>query len=144
MTTNYVEQTWRDQAVCTDIPVADFIPDDPRAKPPAHVVAACAKCPVKDECLMEAIANKELGYWGGTTYQERLKIAKNAYNSASGMRWGGGGKRIPVCGTASAYSRHRRLGEKPCAACTEAWRRDSRERMARKRGSVGTRRLKDA
>lgn len=144
MTTNYIEQTWRDHAICTDIPVGEFIPDDPRTPPTARIVERCAKCPVKDECLMEAIANKELGYWGGTTYQERLKMAKDAYNSASGIRWGGGGKRIPVCGTPSAYSRHRRLGEQPCSLCTAAWRKDARERAARKRGSVDTRRLRDA
>ena len=32
------------------------------------------------------------------------------------------GPRLPMCGTRSAYARHKAHGEPPCDACTEAER----------------------
>lgn len=34
-------------------------------------LAACARCPVRDECREYAIANREKGVWGGTSEDER-------------------------------------------------------------------------
>jgi WhiB family redox-sensing transcriptional regulator len=34
----------------------------------------CATCPIKMQCLAEALAETEFGIWGGTTEQERKYI----------------------------------------------------------------------
>lgn len=39
--------------------------------------ALCCSCPVREECLHEALANPELvGMWGGTTADERRKMRR--------------------------------------------------------------------
>ena len=37
----------------------------------------CADCPVRDECLEYALANKEEGgIWGGLTHNQRVRLKK--------------------------------------------------------------------
>jgi len=47
-----------------------FLPQRGDATPPA-VIAACARCPVRAECLAWAIDHKEVGWWGGTSDTQR-------------------------------------------------------------------------
>lgn len=48
--------------------------------------------------------------------------------------------RLAPCGTTSAYRRHLRRKEKPCAACAAAWATAAREKRAQKRaGGSATR-----
>lgn len=41
-----------------------------------EVKAVCATCPVRIECLDFAVANKELGWWGGTPERARRKLRR--------------------------------------------------------------------
>ena len=67
---------WKDEALC-------------RAEPGGHwdgellpsMFAMCMRCPVKDECLMEALDHEErsdAGVWGGTDVEQRRQIRKGA------------------------------------------------------------------
>jgi hypothetical protein len=43
-------------------------------------MAICDRCPIKKECLEDALANKEYGIWGGTTevMRERMRANSNS------------------------------------------------------------------
>lgn len=43
-------------------------------------LAICSRCPIKKECLEDAITNNEFGVWGGTTESMREQM-RNAPNS---------------------------------------------------------------
>lgn len=45
---------------------------------PFLALSICKGCPVIDECLEFAIAHKEQGVWGGTSYAERKRISANS------------------------------------------------------------------
>lgn len=69
---------WRLDALCAQIgcdedlwfPVLGDWQSAGRAK------AVCAKCPVRAECLTEALENDEEGIWGGTTTRERYLMRR--------------------------------------------------------------------
>jgi hypothetical protein len=46
-------------------------------------------------------------------------------------------RELRPCGTPAAYRRHVYHGEVPCKACADADRKDSRERMRKRRGGGG-------
>jgi hypothetical protein len=66
---------WRTFAVCRDLdpeiffPVGD--PGDPFDPRNAPALAACARCPVRAECLTDALARVEFGVMGGMTAEQR-------------------------------------------------------------------------
>lgn len=81
--------SWMGQGACAKAENLDpraFFPPDSRALSGTGVTprqladqakSYCAVCPVRDQCLEYALANKiEHGIWGGATYLERRKIAK--------------------------------------------------------------------
>jgi len=41
-----------------------------------EAAAACASCPVKQECIDHALKYEEYGYWSGTTPKEREAMRK--------------------------------------------------------------------
>lgn len=43
----------------------------------ATVKAVCARCPIRQECLEEALANDEPGIWGGTSEHPRRQIQRD-------------------------------------------------------------------
>ena len=44
---------------------------------PRRALSVCAVCPVRRECLREAILNDErYGIWGGTTAEQRARLRK--------------------------------------------------------------------
>lgn len=55
-------QAWHELAACRGLTVDLFFPVAPRADPEA--IAACARCPVIDECS-EAGQGERFGVWGG-------------------------------------------------------------------------------
>ena len=72
----------------------------------------CTGCPVRTECLAEALDNQiEWGVWGGTTEKKRGDLLGNRRGRAP----------FRGCGTPYAYRTHRENGEDPCAACLRAW-----------------------
>ena len=74
--------TWREDAVCRTVDPELFYPErvikgvlHPRAQV-ADAKAVCARCPVKTQCLTEALKQPEQGIWGGTTEKERDLIRR--------------------------------------------------------------------
>ena len=73
---------WQDRGRCRDLdPDLFFPPLDGESADQRHAreraaKAVCAACPVRDECLSWALANRErLGVWGGLTERERAGAA---------------------------------------------------------------------
>lgn len=66
---------WRDSAACADDPDTQFpAPTDLPAVSRARRV--CAACPVRAECLRDALRHAEPhGVWGGFTPNERTRLA---------------------------------------------------------------------
>ena len=65
---------WTKDALCPQVDPELFFPakqgDSPRA-----AKSICATCPVRQECLDQALADPSLeGIWGGTTFRERQII----------------------------------------------------------------------
>lgn len=89
----------------------------------------CADCPVKQQCLTDALDNEQtFGIWGGHTADERKLIRRRNIT----RRRGPDPDMIKhPCGTAAAYARHRRNNETPCILCKDAhsrYKRDLRQR----------------
>jgi len=69
--------TWREEAACRGMDPALFFPGPD--EDPERALAVCRTCPVRDECLEWAIAAHErYGIWGGTTEQERRRLARRS------------------------------------------------------------------
>jgi len=51
----------------------------------AHAKSICARCPIQQQCLQDAIKGEEAGIWGGTTEAERKDLTglENSYNLPS-------------------------------------------------------------
>lgn len=65
----------KDPRPCTRTDPEIFFPDS--TTPPAVVRVAldcCSRCPVRKECLDEALADHRHGIWGGTTEKERRQL----------------------------------------------------------------------
>ena len=65
---------WRDEAACRDMPNPEWDGDLRYS-----LFAICMGCPVKMECLVEALDHEErsdAGVWGGTGPEERRRIRK--------------------------------------------------------------------
>lgn len=73
---------WRSRAACKDLGALAaeiFFPENTKRgiDPYARARTICATCPVKAECLDEAIENKEqYDLWGGMNLRERRKEAR--------------------------------------------------------------------
>jgi WhiB family redox-sensing transcriptional regulator len=61
---------WQDAAACRDMPLAWFFPAGAQ-EPDPRATAACARCPVWEDCLHAALERREHGLWGGLTEDER-------------------------------------------------------------------------
>jgi WhiB family redox-sensing transcriptional regulator len=65
-------------AACTDQDTSIFFSDaDQQIR---QALAICNRCPIKKECLEDAITNNEFGVWGGTTelMREQLRYGSNS------------------------------------------------------------------
>ena len=67
---------WRSKALCVGLPVELFF--DPQNE--AEALALCQQCPVRHECLAEAVMLSRKtdypteGVWGGLTEYQRSKL----------------------------------------------------------------------
>lgn len=76
MTTN-----WRRDAACGGAPLDWFFPGPNGDTTEAQRL--CAGCPVRDMCLTEALALREIyGFRGGTTGDERVRLLRRKANHA--------------------------------------------------------------
>ncbi len=66
-------KVWQDFAACRDRDVRLFFPADGQSSSLARAI--CRRCPVRDACLAEALADPALfGIWGGTTDEQRQRL----------------------------------------------------------------------
>ena len=69
---------WRDRAACRDSEPEMFVPaaeaGAARARQVAAAKAVCARCPVRAECLAEALVRLPYGIAGGLTEHERRRL----------------------------------------------------------------------
>lgn len=70
---------WRHRAACVHADPDTFVPDQDYARVAVPAAKAiCARCPVVDECLAEALADPWLvGVWGGLSQAERLALLRD-------------------------------------------------------------------
>lgn len=81
---------WRSAAACRGLADQYFDPwdaDDRAERPNATAMQYCQRCPVRQECLIEAITNdEEYGVWGGLTRRQRKMLVRARKR-----------KRCPIC-----------------------------------------------
>lgn len=80
MPQNASTQSWVEQARCRGAE-DDLFPEGKQQK---RAAAICMGCPVRQECLIEALDNKlEWGIWGGLTERERRALLRQHPNVTS-------------------------------------------------------------
>ncbi|MFD3728866.1 WhiB family transcriptional regulator [Streptomyces sp. NPDC058671] len=69
------EEHWVEHAACrAEDPEALFVQGNPQQ---SRAKAVCTGCPVRTECLAEALDNRiEFGVWGGMTERERRALLR--------------------------------------------------------------------
>ena len=68
---------WVADTACRDFPEWSWFPIS--GSPAAKIVAACDACPVRAECLTDALEHDEqYGIRGGMTRDARLRLAETA------------------------------------------------------------------
>ena len=66
---------WRQAATCAQTDPEAFFPE--RGKSPRAALQVCMACPVRTDCLTEALENSErYGIWGGTTETQRRHLRR--------------------------------------------------------------------
>lgn len=102
---------WTHGALCAQVDMDVFYPEKGESTKSAKQI--CAGCDVREQCLEYALEHIErFGVWGGLSERERRTLLNG--------RTKRGEKRRPPCGTANAYTYHRRYGEEACQACRDA------------------------
>lgn len=121
--------SWTERGACVGRTDIDFVPTYPGAVTAAWrantaaAKALCASCPVRADCLADALAHwGTAGIWGGTTELEREKMERARLHPP-----------VALCGTNAGYYRHQRMADEPCAECRAAHAAYARKRTAAKR-----------
>lgn len=66
-------QDWRRRAACRFMPPEKFFPA--RNESSAEAKAACGGCPVREQCLQDALSRSDRwGIWGGLNEGERRQV----------------------------------------------------------------------
>jgi Transcription factor WhiB. len=67
---------WTASALCAQADPDLWFPD--KGGFPAEAKRICGRCPVRDECLAQALRDGEKhGIWGGLTYEERRALTSD-------------------------------------------------------------------
>lgn len=75
-----LDENWAERAACAGIDDALFV----RSALQHEAKKICKTCPVRAECLLEALDNRiEWGVWGGLTESERRTLLKRRPNIAA-------------------------------------------------------------
>jgi len=73
---------WRQDALCAQIDTDMFFPG--KGESTADAKRACMTCPVRTQCLEDALANNErYGVWGGKSERERRRLEQDARKAAA-------------------------------------------------------------
>jgi len=116
-----VDLSWRDDALCTGLyKTMDF--HSRKARDVAAAKAVCQDCPVRSECLEEALLwprYQDQGVRGGLSEGERVRLRQGlGRKNSHGIDHG----------TTAGYRAHKRRGEDACPSCLEAERLHYRHR----------------
>lgn len=66
---------WMDRAACEGTPHEWWFPENPGRNPNLHrALEFCGKCPVRRQCLNDALEHDAPGVWGGTTERDRVTL----------------------------------------------------------------------
>jgi len=74
------EMVWRDNASCKSLGLVNFF-STPMSSGLSVALACCRFCPVRTNCLHEAMTFGYHGVWGGSTYEQRSAIVKILFSS---------------------------------------------------------------
>ena len=78
-----MSRAWREQASCLGQSPEIWFPEFLTPEAIAIAKGICAECPVKADCLDEALANVELeGIWGGETPSKRRNMRRRERSRA--------------------------------------------------------------
>ena len=73
--------TWRKLAVCRDMDINIFFPEEGEGV--KNAIKICKECPVRRACLINAITNnEEYGVWAGTSERGR-KVMIRQYKTGT-------------------------------------------------------------
>ena len=94
------EREWRERAACRNEPPELFFPTAEsglayRAQV-AEAKAVCGRCPVRADCLAEALARIPYGIAGGLTEHERQRLRTGTRTSTTAREGSRGGNRAPL------------------------------------------------
>lgn len=67
--------SWFKKAICRGV-AGDVFFEEGVKRLVIEAKSYCYRCPVRVDCLEHAIANEEIGIWGGMTTAERRKEAR--------------------------------------------------------------------
>ena len=66
---------WRKSAACASVDPELFFPPNGRSAEAKQAQMVCAGCPVRRECLEEALeSDEQFGVWGGMIDNDRRKL----------------------------------------------------------------------
>ena len=65
--------TWREHALCRDLPKEVFFPDSDASSNVKAAKAICLICPVRPNCEQYGLKHEKHGMWGGFTQKELNK-----------------------------------------------------------------------
>jgi WhiB family redox-sensing transcriptional regulator len=72
---DWAAEEWKKWALCAEVGGEWFFPEA-KCRPDPQVLRLCEACPVRQECLDYAIANRLMeGVWGGLTGKQRARYA---------------------------------------------------------------------
>lgn len=134
------EQTpnWRTLAACAELEDVMF-PDITDVKGTTLAKSYCARCPVLQACLDEAMAEEgskktayRYGIRGGLTTGERYRRYLDGLPPKEPVEARPRVSRKPPapCGTEAGYHRHKRHGEPVCDDCRQEHNAQKRERLS--------------
>ncbi|MEU4173232.1 WhiB family transcriptional regulator [Streptomyces sp. NPDC026665] len=79
-----VREHWRQDAVCHSVDPEELFGESAQQK---RAKALCSGCPVRTECLVEALDQRiEFGVWGGMTERERRALLRRRSDVVSWRR----------------------------------------------------------
>lgn len=123
---------WWWRAACKDVPLDVFFPGPSNGCSYTVARAICAACPVRRECLADAVAgDAEYGMWGGLTPDQRASEATRERLTAQFGVGHGDAK-----GTVKGFWREYAAGLEPCFECRGAYNTAAREKRAAKREAM--------
>lgn len=79
-----MDRHWRDRALCAGTATRHFDPwdvPDSMWTAPDDALKLCARCPVRIECLVDALQNNEHCVRGGTTKRQRDALKRPRWRS---------------------------------------------------------------